>query len=303
MNLSEDRGVQNVRKSLEYFNKAVELDSGYAVAWAAKARTHADLVGHTDTDQQVNYESSMDAIRRALAIDPNLSEAYRALCQNKNRYEYDFRGAESACKHAVEPDPNSSVAHKTYTNYLYSRGRFDEAIAEIKTAIDLQPVSYRNQQMYALTPYFARRYKEAEDRFKILLELNPNHTFIHGKLILVMQEQGKESKAFEYFVKMLRLDNQPAETIEGFKTVYQKSGWRGVLAERIRIGESLQNTSHFQLACYYAKLGDKKNAFKQLEGAYREHSFQISTLNVEPQLDALREDGRFAVLVQRVEQH
>ena len=111
----------------------------------------------------IYYDSQQDIkaiefYEKALAIDPNLSEAYSALCHNKNRYEYDALGAEAACKRALELDPNSSVAHKTFANFLYTRGRFDEALAEIRRAMDLQPVSYRNQQMYALTLYYSRRY-------------------------------------------------------------------------------------------------------------------------------------------------
>lgn len=158
MNLSEERGVQNVVKALEYLDQAVVLDPDFAIAWAAIARTHGDIVGHTDSGQHEHFQRSMEAIKKALAIDPNLSEAYSALCHNKNRYEYDALGAEAACKRALELDPNSSVAHKTFANFLYTRGRFDEALAEIRRAMDLQPVSYRNQQMYALTLYYSRRY-------------------------------------------------------------------------------------------------------------------------------------------------
>ena len=144
--------------------------------------------------------------------------------------------------------------------------------------------------------------RSGEVQFKRLLELSPNHNFINGRLILVMQERGKEPEAFEYFVKQLTMDNAPAEKIERFKTAFRTAGWNGVLAERIRVAES-DGTSYFQLACYYAKLVDKDNAFASLEKAYQERSFQMAILNVEPQLDSLRDDPRFADLVRRVESH
>jgi DNA-binding winged helix-turn-helix (wHTH) protein/tetratricopeptide (TPR) repeat protein len=301
VNLSEERGVQKVEKALENLDTAVALDPNYALAWAFKARTHADIVAHTDSNQHANYQRAMEAISKALAIDPNLSEAYSALCQNKNRYEYDARGAESACKRAVELEPNSPVAHKTYANFLYSRGSFDEAIVEIKTAMELQPVSYRNQQMYALTLYFARQYAESEDKFKSLLELSPNHNYIHGRLIILMQEQGKESEAFEYLIKMLTVDNAPVERIDRFKTAFRTAGWNGVLAERIKDFEAEAVTKNYQLACLYSKIGNKDRALAYLEKAYQERSFQMAMLRVEPQLDPLRNDPRFADLIRRVE--
>jgi len=301
MNLSEERGVPNVRKALEYLDQAVALDPNYALAWAGKALTHADVVSHSDGDPHENYRSSMYAIRKALDIDPNLSEAYSALCQNKNRYEYDAIGAEAACKLAVELDPNSPVAHKTYANLLYSRGRFDEAIVEIKTAMDLQPVSYRNQQMYGLTLYFARRYAQAEAQFRRLIELNSNHSYIHGRLIRILEDQGRESEAFEYLVKMLALQKADNEKLERFKAAYRTSGWRGVVIEQIKTAEADAHPNSFQLACLHAKIGDKDTAFEYLEKAYQERSFQIAILQVEPQLDNLRDDPRFAELIKRVE--
>lgn len=301
MNLSEERGVQNVLKSLEYLDRAVALDPNYAPAWAAKANTHRDIATFAGTDQHEQYQRSMDSIAKARAIDPNLSEVYSALCHNKNRYEYDAAGAETACKRALELDANSPVAHKTYANFLYSRGRFDEAIVEIKTAMDLQPVSYRNQQMYALTLYYARRYDEAEEQFKRLVELNPNHSHIHSRLIMVLEEQGNESEAFEYLFKMLTIQKTDNEKLERFKTAYRTSGWRGVVIERIKTAEATADPGHFQLACLYAKIGDKDKALEYLEKAYQERSFLIAVLQVEPQLDSLRKDPRFADLIRRVE--
>jgi DNA-binding winged helix-turn-helix (wHTH) protein/tetratricopeptide (TPR) repeat protein len=301
MNLSEERGIQNVMKCLEYLDRAVALDPNYAIAWAEKARVHNDIVGHTDAGQKENYERSMEAIRNALAIDPNLAEAYTALCYNKNRYEYDFAGAEAACRHAVELQPNSPAAHKSYANYLYTRGRFDEAIGEIKTAIDLQPVSYRNQQIYALTLYFARRFPEAEEQFKRLLELNPNHVYIYGRLINVLEQEGKEAEAFEYLLTMLTTQKTPIPEVERYKAAYRKSGWLGVVAEQVRTAEAEENPHLFEIACLQAKLGNKDEAFADLEKALRVRSFQISVLQVEPRLDVLHNDPRFADLVRRIE--
>ena len=267
-----------------------------------QAHIHEDIVGHTDADQAEHYQRSMEAIEKALAIDPNLSEAYSALCNYKNTYEYNVVGAETACKRAVELDPKSPVAHKTYAKFLYSRGRFDEAIVEIKAAIDIQPVSYRNQQIYALTLYYARRYEEAEAQFKRLIELNPNQTnFVQGRLVKVLEQQGKDSEAFEYLVRSLISQKADKETLERYKTAFRTSGWRGAVMEQIKTAESNPDPGYFQLACMHAKIGNKDKAFEYLEKAFGERSFQISVLQVEPQFDALRSDPRFADLTRRVE--
>jgi tetratricopeptide (TPR) repeat protein len=240
----------------------------------------------------------MDAIGKALAIDPNNAEAYSSLCDNKFRYEYDFAGAEAACRRAVELKPDSPDVHKSYTRFLYSRGRFDEAINEIRKAIDLQPVSYRNQQIYGLALFYARRFPEAEAQFVRLLELNPGHPFILVQLVNICEQQGRNADAFDYFVRWLTATNADAATIERFKAAYARSGWRGFMLERAKM--DTYASQPFDLACLYASAGEKDKAFESLETAFRNRSYKIAVLQVTPQLDPLRNDPRYQDLVQRV---
>jgi tetratricopeptide (TPR) repeat protein len=288
--------------ALDYLNQAVTLDPSYARAWAAKALLHRYLITYAGADQTEQYKKSMDAVGKALAIDPNISEAYSSLCLNKFLYEYDFAGAENACKRALEIDPDSSVGHKAYANFLYTRGRSDEAIAESKRAIELQPLSREHKQTYALALYYGRRYEEEEVQWKRLLELNPTHGYIYTRLFINLAQQGKYDKAFEYVIKKLTSeDKQDNEIIERFRSAFAASGWRGVTMERIKHPELEGFTGPFDVACLYATIGDNDTAFEFLEKAYQEHNYRISVLQVEPQLDPLRDDPRYADLVQRVE--
>jgi DNA-binding winged-HTH domains len=301
-NLSSGRLPKKLPAALDYLNQAVALDPNFAQAWATKAHLHRDLADGFGGDQEEQYRKSMDALGKALAIDPNISEAYSALCLNKLRYEYDFAGAESSCKRALELDPDSSIGHKSYATFLYSRGRPDEAIAEIKRGMELQPLSLQFQQVYALTLYYARRYEEEEVQWSRLLELNPTHSYIYTRLFINLAQQGKEDKAFDYLIKKLTLADQPDnEAIESFRSAFAASGWRGVTMERIKHPELEGFTGPFDVACLYASVGDKDKAFQYLEKAYRERNYRVSMLQVEPQLDPLRDDPRYADLVRRVE--
>lgn len=301
-NLSEGRLRRDMPAALDYFNEAVTLDPQFARAWAGKSLLHRYLVTIAGADQTEQYKKSMDAGEKALAIDPNISEAHTSLCLNKFLYEYEFAGAESACKRALELDPDSSVGHKAYANFLYSRGRFDEAIAESKQAIELQPLSREHKQTYALALYYARRFEEEEVQWKRLLELNPTHAFIYTRLFINLAQQGKYDKAFEYLIKKLTAeDKQDNEIIERFRSAFAASGWRGVTMERIKHPELEGFTGPFDVACLYATIGDKDKAFEFLEKAYQEHNYRISVLQVEPQLDPVRDDPRYADLVRRVE--
>lgn len=298
-NFNELRGPDNGREALEQIDRAVTLDPNFASAWATKAYIHRYLAyGAVAIEHSLR---SVEAVEKALAIDPNLSEAHSTLCFNKFRFEYDFDAAERACKRAIELDPNSPLAHKLYSNFLYTRGRFDEAISEITKAIDLQPVSYDNQQTYGLALYFARRYADAEAQWKKLIPLNPNHKMIYGHLVKSLVHQGKESEALEHLIKMLTLEKADEGRIKRIRIAFAETGWRGVTFERIRWGESQKDPPSFELARLYATLDDRNNALKYLEMAYLERSNMIAVIEVDPELDRLRGDPRFTELLQKIE--
>ena len=297
-NFNELRGPENGRKALEQINQAVALDPNFARAWATKAYIHRYMgYGAAAIEHSVR---SMEAVEKALALDPSLSEAHSTLCFNKFRFEYDFDAAERACRRAIELDQNSPLAHKLYGNFLYTRGRFDEAIAEIEKAIDLQPVSFDNQQTYALALYFARKFSESEIQWKQLVPLNPDHKLIYAQLVRTLVQQGKEPEALEHIIKLLTLENADEVTIKRFRAAFAGSGWRGVTLERIKLIGSRENLATFELARLYASIDDTDNAFKYLERAHRERSNMMAVVEVDPELDSLRADARYTELLRRL---
>ena len=300
-NLSQRRLPEETKTAMDHLNQAVALDPNFARAWTAKAHLHNFMVNLPGADGNEQYRKSMDAIRRALAIDPNLSEAHSALCFNRFRYEFDFAGAESACTRAVELDPDSSVGHMIYATFLFSRGRADESIAEAREALNLQPLALDHQKIYALALYYARRYEEEEVQWKRLKQLTPTDGYIYMRLFTNAALQGKDARAFEYLIEKLKLDKVDNETMERFRSAYAQSGLRGVNLERIKHPELALAPGPFNDACLYASVGDKDRAFEYLEKAYNERNHRFAVLQVEPQLDPLHDDPRWADLVRRVE--
>ena len=284
--------------ALEHIDQAVALDSNFARAWAAKAYIHRYVGSASDPGAKGGHlQKSMEAVNKALAIDPNLSEAYGALCGSKNSYGYWAAGPEAVCKRAIDLDPDSSLAHKNYSSFLYTRGRFDESIAEIKRAMELQPVSYDNQQVYALVLFYARRYNESEAEWRRLISLNPNHALIYGFIANCLELQEKDSEAFEYRIKEMALRKElDDEKIERLRAVYATSGRNGITRERIKIAEAKTDPDPAVLARLYASIHEKDKAFEYLKKAS-----QLAVLKVDPQLDPLRDDPRYADLVRRLE--
>ena len=118
--------------------------------------------------------------------------------------------------------------------------------------------------------------------------------------MLILQEQGKESEAFDHLIKLLRIQKTDEATVELSKRAYNVDGWRGVLRERIRLAEADTNPRYFQLACLHSKMGNKDQAFEYLEKAYQDRRFQVPMIEIEPQLIPLRDDPRYQDLVRRI---
>jgi tetratricopeptide (TPR) repeat protein len=298
--LYDQRTLANAQKAIELLEQAVRLDPSYALAWAGLAHAHryaGNWGPSADIDSQ--YRKSIEAINKALALDANLSEAHSALCENKLYYEYDFAGAELACRRAIEADPNSSLAHEIYSRYLYCRGRPDEAIIEIKTAIDLEPTSFFNQINYGAALYYARRYEEAAAQYKRVIETEKNSGSTVFWLVTTLALQGKEAEAFEWFIKSLISQKASEETLQVYKTAYQKSGWQGVLREQLKRFDENGNQSYYLGASLNAQTGNKDQAFEYLEKSFKQREVWMAYFQVDPRLDNLRDDPRFDKLVRR----
>ncbi len=299
--LYDKRTLPDARKAIEVLNEAVRLDPNYAQAWAGLAHAHryAGNWGRAaDIDEE--YRKSIEAINKALALDANLSEAHSALCENKYFYEYDFEGAERECKRAVQLNSNSSMAHEIYSRHLYCRGRFDEAIVEIKTAIAIEPTSFFNQINYGAALSYARRYDEAVAQYKRVIETEKNPGSTAGWLSITLAFQGKEAEAFEWFIKSQISQKADEATLQAFQTAYQTSGWQGVLREQLkRFDEG--NQPYYLAATLNAQIGNKDQAFEYLEKSFKRRELWMAYFQVDPRLDNLRGDPRFDELVRRVE--
>ena len=289
------------RKAVEIFEQAVRLDPNYAQAWAGMAHAHR-LIGAMGRSANSNeeYQRSIEAINKALALNEDLADAHSALCDNKMQHEWDWDGAESECKRAIELEPNSALAHQIYARHLMGRGRFDESIAEIKTAIDLEPTSLFSQRIYGNCLYLARRYPEAVTQLKRVIAMDPNFGPTYPFLWQSLEMQGNYAEAFEWFMKFQVLQKAVPETLQSYEAAYHTSDWQGVLLERVKRFEDT-NVVYYHGAVLNAKAGNKDKAFEYLEKSYQRRELWMHLLKVDPGIDSLRDDPRYGDLVRRVE--
>ncbi len=232
-----------------------------------------------------------------------LGRAHAVLGGIRFSYYWDWEGAEKEFKLALELDPGSSLTHAPYANLMSAMGRHDEAIALGKRAIQLDPAVLGLRMVTAGALQHARRYDEAIEQCQIALDLNPNFRAAYQLLSWGYELKGLYGEAVSAYQKFLTLGGASEEEVAGLADAYQTSGkegyWRWMLdywTERAK-QEYVPRTD---FAVIYAYLGDKDQAMRWLEESYKEHEFIMTSLNVAPAWDPLRDDPRFQDLLRRM---
>jgi eukaryotic-like serine/threonine-protein kinase len=292
------RTSESLEKSVEYLNQAIERDPAYALAYAALADAWFSRGWYRYVVPKDAYERARAAATRALEIDQNLAEGHAILAAIKTTYEWDWQGAEREFKLAIQMNPNYATAHQRYSLFLPITGRFDEAISEAKRARELDPLSLPINENVGDILYLARRYKEAEEQLRKTLELDPNYGVARGTLAKVYEAQGRYEEALN-----LRLASAPPETAAEIRKIFAASGikgvWRHWLGQRLEQARR-EYVSPADIALFYARLGERDEAFSWLERAMQERSILFNYLAADARFDNLRPDPRYADLLRRV---
>jgi DNA-binding winged helix-turn-helix (wHTH) protein/TolB-like protein/Flp pilus assembly protein TadD len=294
-------GEEGRKKSIEYFQQAIGLDPGYALAYATMANTYIAL-GWVLSPHET-YPKAAAAARKALELDETISDAHRALGAYKMNYEWNWPEAERELKRAIELDPNNDGAHSEYGSYLITIGRFDEAIALRKRASDLAGPSAFPVIVNLGNAYFsARRYEEAIKHYRRALELNPRFARSHVALGMAYAQMGKHEEALVEIKQAISISDD-TRNIAALGYAYAVAGKR---AEARKVIDDLAELSKRKyvspsfIAGIYANLGERDQAFAWLEKAYQERHPSMTFIGVDAVFDPVRSDPRFADLVRRV---
>src|SRR6202048_1236109 len=296
---SNKSSEEDLRKSVDLFQRALEKDPKLARAWTGIAKDWLWLA-----DAYVKpldaYPKTFDAARKALAIDDRDAEAHAYLGEMKRVIDYDLKSEEAELNRALQIDPNSAVAHLfmgLLQTSMYGRGA---GLAHMQTAVRLDPLSpiIGNWEVDA---YVSNdRLDEALAAAKRTMEIDPNYVYFEPELALVYREQGKLKEALEIYLRVANTRRQPTA---GLAITYARLGKvdeaRKVLSELITIA----NTRYFpgeQIASVYVALGDNDEAFRWLDRAIKEHSGPIHCIGFAREFRPLRSDPRFPDLLRRI---
>jgi serine/threonine protein kinase/tetratricopeptide (TPR) repeat protein len=297
------RTEEGVRKSVEYFNKAIEVDPNYALAYSGLADGYVVLATIYVLPPKEAFAKAKSAAMRALEIDNNLAEAHASLSIVRLFYEWDWPSYESDARQAIQLNPNYATVHYEYAQELSALGRFDEAIREAKRAQELDPLTNDINTTAGWVFYFARNYDEAIKQYRSVIDTDPNFFRSHRLLGTSYLQKNQPDEAIAEIQKAVTLSGDSVEEKAYLGYAYAVTGRRAEaqqLMSDLREQAQRKYVAPYLMALIYTGLGEKDQAFEWLEKAYEERSVNLIWLNVEPIFDPLRSDPRFANLVQRI---
>jgi len=298
------RTPEGLKKALKHFQKVIEKDPNYALAYAGLADCYIMLEQALVLPAKVAFPKAKEWVTKALEKDQTLAEAHASLADILWAYDRDWIAAEREFKKAIELNPNYATAHQWYAIYLSAMGRFDQAIREIKRAQELDVLSLIINVGAALIYSNADQQDQAIQECLRVLDMDPN--FIFANLMVGRAYEQKEmfDKAIKQYLKEEILAGVlSSEEVEMLKKTYSGSDWKSYWRKHVEILEKKSEQGYLrvsEIARDYIRLGDNEKAIQWLEKAYQEYDPNLGSLKTDPTFDPLRPDPRFKSLLRKM---
>ena len=296
------RSREMLLRSVDDFLQAIRLDPSYPQAHAGLADSYLSLVLIAEPHPEQLLARARLAALEALRLDDGIAEAHTSLAYTKFYYDWDWPGAEAEFRRAIALNPGYATAHQWYAEFLGLMGREPEAMAEGRTALELDPLSLIINMEAGLPYLYSRQYAAAIGHFRKSLQLDPSFALAHCNLGLAYVEEGEPQKAVAELEEAVRLD-RTAAIVSFLGHAYAAAGRRGdaerLLRQLERQVDAKQVSPYFLVRIYVALHEDDK-ALDALEQAFAEHHWGMARIAVVRVLDPLRAQPRFIELMRRM---
>jgi TolB-like protein/Tfp pilus assembly protein PilF len=291
----------NLQKAREYFEHAIDVDPGYAEAWAGLADTYWRLSSWGVVSRQEAAPRVRAAAEKAIELDSSLVQPLVVLADVRAEYDWDWISAERLFKRAIEQNPNYGDAHAAYAGFLAAVGRTQEAVVEQRRAHEVEPLSgiYAVNVVWKL--YFARRFDEAESEIRKLAQWNPELGYNYVAASVYLQT-GRQKEAIDMLQKEVEV---PQPGLNELMFLGHALGITGASAEAHKVLAQMQSLSKQRyvppqyIATVYEGLGDRENALQWFEKAAAERSINTWFLP-DPRLDSIRTELRFKKILRQM---
>ena len=291
----------SLKQAIGYFEQAIAIDPNYARAHAGLAYVYRSGAFLGMSPREMMPKLKVEA-GKALQLDETLDDAHVCLAYALIYYDWDWPEAEKHLRRALELNPSSADAHLVYSGYLNSLGRTQEALAEIRVAQALDPLSLPVQNMLLFGLVVARQYDQAIAQFHRIVEREPNFAGAYLIAAMAYAEKGQMDQALAAAKKADQIASN-ATTKAILAHVHAANGDREKAEKLLDELRALSNRHYvcaYELAHGYVKLGDKKRAYEWLEKGKRERADCMAVLLVEPWMDPLRQDAQYQELINHI---
>jgi TolB-like protein/tetratricopeptide (TPR) repeat protein len=304
------RTVDDFKRAIDYFNQALARDPNYGRAYAGIADSYVLLQQYSNESSAELFPKARAAAEKALAIDNDLAEPHVSLGLLHSA-DFNLNAAKREFERAVELNPNYATA-RYFLGFrvLASLGQLDQALAQVKRAVELDPFSAIMNTNFGLCYILARRYPEAIAQLRKATELNPNFTQTHVFLGLALELSGDSAGAIREYEKAYEVGKAHGTDVKyvgggpWLAYAYALQGEREQALQLLGPLEDLERRTGgvgaFGLAEVHLRLGQKEQAIDWLERSYRDKELPISFIKVLPDLDPLRGDPRFEKLANQI---
>jgi serine/threonine-protein kinase len=292
---------EGIKKSLQYFQQALQKDESYALAHGGLACVYYALAVVGELPSGETMPRAKSELLKALELDDSLAEAHAWLGELHLQYEWDWASAERELKRAIELKPNSPEGHRFYADYLISTGSMDEALAEAERARDLDPLSTISNSILVWQLYASRRFDQAIDHSRKILETEPSFLLqVHLWRSLYQKKMFDEA-----LVECKRLFTLFAgrEVAEAMERVYPESGYQGAMyagAKTLAEHSRLRYVSPYMIATLFAQAEEYDLTLQWLQKAYEERDQRAYAMGIDPAWDRVRSNPRFTALLEKV---
>jgi len=298
------RTEESLKKAIDFFEEALKHDRNYAQAYTGLADSYATLAFLEFMPPHNAYPKAKEAVERALALDAQLAEAHTSLGLIKFQYHWDWMRAETEFREAIRLNPNYAPAHHFFADYLKAMGRFDEALAEIKKAQELDPLSLAINTGVGHVLYLSGQYDQAIEQYRKAVELDPNFMVTHAWFGRPYLEKGMFTEAISELETAVELSSESTLALAMLGHGLASAGRR---EEALNILENLKERSRsryipsYWIAVIYNGFRDREQTVAWMRKAFDERSSWLVWSNVEPRFAWLRDDPDFAALMQEMQ--
>ena len=297
------RSQEGVREAIAYFEQAIDHDPGYALAYSGLSDSYGLQVDYRGVPVTEGYELARRYALKALELDDTLPEAHTSLAWVQFAYDWDWAAAERSYRRALELNPAYATGHHWYSFVLLVTGQVDQALVEAHTALELDPSSLSIRRGLGWLYYYTRRYEAAVYHLRRAIAMNPTSEDTYRILGLVLTQQGAYDEAERAFREAITLSPELSYATAGVAHVLALRGRRRE-AEALLAQLEARARDHYvspvAFCIVHLGLRNTDQVFTWLERAYQDRRGWLTYLKVDPMLDVVKDDPRFAEFVKRM---